>query len=155
MSETESGRSLADAIEFWSDSELWRNFERLRQQTKGKGIVTSSKYLTAPLDSRATAADSDNRLIAERDGIHHQLIRQFMARLSSGDLAATGIEYPLKLDSKPIPIGSELWRHLRPNFTDSSAEGNGLKLIDIRVTKGIAGNLPQAPEDRGGRALDG
>jgi hypothetical protein len=66
--------------------------------------------------------------------IREPLQERFMQKLRSGQLVATALELPLKLESRRTPIPAALWRVLEPDFQKSEASGAGLKLITIEVS---------------------
>jgi hypothetical protein len=92
----------------------------------------------------AEQARHDNHLLDRRDRAWRNLQQDFLARLRSGELTATGYEEPLSLSTERKQVPADLWRALRPNFKNSTATGAGLKLAGLLVRK--LGDTPSQSE---------
>ncbi|MDA8048579.1 MAG: hypothetical protein M0002_00955 [Rhodospirillales bacterium] len=72
------------------------------------------------------------------DGLAHTreaLVSEFKARLTAGELVATGIQPP-SVTRGTIP--AELWDTLQPDFVHSAASGAGFTFVAIRVAESEA-----------------
>jgi hypothetical protein len=96
----------------------------------------------------AEQARHDNHLLDRRDQAWRELQRDFLGRLRSGELVATGYEEPLSLGSERRPVPAALWRSLRPNFKNSTATGAGLKLTGILVQTAEDAPAPVSSTDQ-------
>lgn len=131
--DSRKGLPLAEALKLLSDPELWRAYEQLRLQTTGKRMTSHSSFLARPSAATVAAARADNNLITEREATFHKLVQLFQDRIAAGELLTSAIEHPRRVVSLRIYPKPDLWRRLRLNLGNSSAEGDGLKLLDIRV----------------------
>jgi len=77
--------------------------------------------------------DAINAEIHEKDALLRALVRGMIQRLRRGELVAQGIQSPPTLDSEPVVIPTKLWRILKPDLRDSSAEAEGLRFAAVRV----------------------
>ncbi len=57
----------------------------------------------------------------------------FQRRLKSGELSATGFVSPLTIDAPRIVVPPDKWRILKLDFGNSTAYGEGLKVVSILV----------------------
>jgi hypothetical protein len=96
----------------------------------------------------AVQARHDNHLLDRRDQAWRELQRDFLGRLRSGELVATGYEEPLSLGSERRPVPADVWRSLRPNFKNSTATGAGLKLAGILVRTAEDAPAPVSSTDQ-------
>ena len=96
----------------------------------------------------AEQARHDNHLLDRRDQTWRELQQDFLGRLRSGELIATGLEEPLTLERTRRPIPVYLWQVLRPDFKHSAAVGGGLMISGILVRCGtVADPEPTAVQN--------
>lgn len=74
-----------------------------------------------------------NPPIAAGNELEAAIVDDFRRKLRSGELVATGYRYPVGPDDQRRVVPAEKWDFLRPNWDVSSAEGGGLKFVQILV----------------------
>ncbi len=72
--------------------------------------------------------------------------RRLLQQLKTGELVATGYQVPMSIVDKRQAIPREMWEVLEPDFYNSAAEGEGLKIIKIEVMEApLPGSVPYVP----------
>jgi hypothetical protein len=72
-----------------------------------------------------------------------QLVLQ---QLRSGELVSTGYQLPIAIDAKRQTISRHLWDFLEPDFRQSTAQGEGIKIVRIEVMEApLPGSVPYVP----------
>ncbi len=140
----QEGLPLSDAIRRFADPDQWRRYDQAATAARGR-VRTRLMYVGGePIAGWGAAeqARHDNHLLDRRDQTWRELQQDFLGRLRSGELIATGYEEPLSLGSERKLVPVDLWRALRPNFEKSTATGAGLKLSGILVRKGVDAPAP-------------
>ncbi len=146
----QEGLPLSDAIRRFADPDQWRRYDQAATAARGR-VRTRLMYVGGePIAGWGAAeqARHDNHLLDRRDRAWRELQRDFLGRLRSGELVATGFEEPLSLSSERRPVPADVWRSLRPNFKNSTATGAGLRLAGILVQ--TAEDAPAPASTRGG-----
>jgi hypothetical protein len=131
----QEGLPLSGAIRRFADPDKWRRYDQAATAARGR-VRTRLMYVGGePIAGWGAAeqARHDNHLLDRRDQAWRELQQDFLGRLRSGELVATGYEEPLSLGIERRPVPADVWRSLRPNFKNSTATGAGLKLTGILV----------------------
>jgi len=134
----ELGFTLQEAIERYADVEKWQAYQKAANDVAELQCRTGSmSFALRPLrewddDSGPTQYDTLERV---RQHAEQAVVRDLWMRLYNGELEATGIVFPTRLDSQEERIPPRLFRVVGPNFRESSVEGNGIKIIDVRVRR--------------------
>ena len=84
---------------------------------------------------RLRQAEADNRLIDASERAWHALYADFLSRLQSGELIASGYRVPVDPEIGRQDIPTDLWTVLRPNVRNSSASGGGCQFVAILVSR--------------------
>ena len=149
----EPGLTLQEALEEYTDRDKWRAYQEAYQQLDRQRYRSGSLAITVRGGDAPTAHGA---LKCAYRRAEKAVVADLWQRLMSGELIATGFEWPLRLDSRRDPIPGQLFRGLRPNFRDSSVEGGGFKAVDVRVQRRepaepVAAQAGGAAVDTGGR----
>jgi hypothetical protein len=142
------GLSLLQAMEKYSDPELWAKYQRACPPD-GTGPITY-------YDPRAIRSLG---LKPEHEALLKQLGAKFIDLLHSEALWAIGYATPVELDAEPVLIPPDKWEILRPNVKENSAVGGGLSFSGVRVfdsqadakEHSSAGKKSTQQKNRGGR----
>jgi hypothetical protein len=131
----QEGLPLSDAIRRFADPDKWRRYDQAATAAGGRVRTRLMSVGGEPIAGWGAAeqARHDNHLLDRRDQAWRELQQDFLGRLRSGELVATGYEEPLSLGIERRPVPADVWRSLRPNFKNSTATGAGLKLTGILV----------------------
>ena len=146
----QEGLPLSDTIRRFADPDKWRRYDQAATAARGRVRTRLMSVGGEPIVGWGAAeqARQDNHLLDRRDQAWRELQRDFLGRLRSGELVATGYEEPLSLGSELRPVPADLWRSLRPNFKNSTATGAGLKLTGILVQNAGDGPAPVSSTDQ-------
>lgn len=139
----ERAPALNIAVLLYGDPERVARYHAVRERIGSRRPVYRSRWLEDPrgyLDERedprrAAMQDAVNAEINEKDALWRALVRGLIQRLRRGELVAQGIQSPPTLDSEPVVIPTKLWRILKPDLRDSSAEAEGLRFAAVRVLR--------------------
>ena len=114
--------SLYEALREYSDPDMWQEYERL----KSRDVKSTVLALGEP-------PSPEER---ERWWFQHletALTEAFKAKLEAGELIATGFDNKVPVDAGPQQIPQEAWSILECDFENSSAAGDGVSILGIRV----------------------
>src|SRR5215475_948061 len=145
----ELGLTLQEAIERYADAEKWQAYQKAANDVAELQCRTGSmSFVLRPVrewddDSGPTQYDTLERV---RQHAEQAAVRDLWMRLYSGELEATGIVFPTRIDSQEETIPRHLFRVVAPNFRQSSVEGGGIKIIDVRVRRRACPDPIQLPE---------
>jgi len=136
---------LADAIEQFSDSEIWSRFVKAETACRKKGWVyhrfgESVLFLDKP-------PRGYHVLEARRSQAWAALYNPFISKLQIGTLIATGFLYPAEPPAHEISIPAARWFFLRPLFNSNEAQGGDFRFVGIRV-----GLYPDTKKPRRGKS---
>jgi hypothetical protein len=76
-----------------------------------------------------------DRLQSRYHRLKERLETEFLDKLITGSLAATGFVWPMGLNPKRRAIPAKRWHTLEPDFEASEATGEGLRIVKIQVEK--------------------
>lgn len=165
-SASDDGLTLRDAVERYVGTELWNTYQRAAAQVPARRPPVRSSWMGSDSPNRrgrsSMSQDTYIQLRRERDRAWQIVVQKFKSRLLSGELIATGYEYPVRPGASHIPVPQEYWSFLRPNFRKNSVAGGGLSLIDVWVHRagetaaepplpGQLGPPAEEPSRKGGR----
>src|SRR5262249_19107922 len=107
--EGELGLTLQAALEQYTDRDKWRAYQEAANRVNEQRCrVGSLSIRITPIDKEA-----EYRLLERARKIAWDaLVRDLWARFTSGELIATGIVVPPRLDSRRDPIPGQLFRVL-------------------------------------------
>jgi hypothetical protein len=111
---------LSKALERFSDPSDWNELRSLERY----------EIWIIILGQPETEGD---RLGRRYDWLKRRLEAEFLDKLITGSLMATGSVWPIDLDAKRRVIPATRWRTLEPDFAASEATGGGLRIVEIRV----------------------
>ena len=117
------GLTLEQALETCSPSDSWAEYTALRDYDH-------------PIVGRIDRLESERAGRARFRAVKKKLEDSLVARLRSGELVATAFKAPIGSDSSRTQIEPQLWEVLQPDFAGNSAEAEGIKLINLRITAG-------------------
>jgi hypothetical protein len=147
LADGSEGLALRDAIERFSDPEKWQTYAVAAAAAAGKsrtGFFFVGREPIAGWDAY-DRAQADNQLIDASERAWDALYADFLPRLHSGELVASGYRVPVDPEIRRQVIPGDLWTVLRPNFQNSSARGGGCQFVCIKVH--------QAPATPGGALI--
>ena len=129
---------LLAAIRHFSDLVAWTEFERLLEldaSAEERAGWNASDWARHDFQVSLKLDVARQRLSEGLPAMHRwaQLRTAFRARLQSGELVATGYVKPVRVGDGRIAIPADKWRFLQPDFRNSSAVGEGLKIVDVLV----------------------
>ena len=95
----QEGLPLSDAIRRFADPDKWRRYDQAATAARGRVRTRLMSVGGEPIAGWGAAeqARHDNHLLDRRDQAWRELQRDFLGRLRSGELVATGYEEPLRL----------------------------------------------------------
>lgn len=147
---SDEGETLREALARWGDPNLRAELEAIERVTRGRPHRSRSLHI----EGRAAEAwNEGNAVFGERDKHREALVRSFLDLLISGELIAKGIKFPRHFRSQRVRIEPALWRRLRLDFGNSSAQGDGLHIIDIRVFDRLPPGTSERPKPVSDRKL--
>jgi hypothetical protein len=137
--------TLLDAIRRCSNIDLWTEFEEVIGLPSTKGPTTwndnDQDAYRFRLELRLKAIQERTRLQAQTRGdiealhLWAKLRKEFLSRLRSGSLVATGYAEPVQQDSKHISIPADKWHLLQLDFLNARAGYESLQFVDVRVSE--------------------
>ena len=152
--EDHTGLPLREALEAFSDPERWAAYRRL--PSGGGLLVVHSPYVDGPDAEIANAAARQQHAARrEKQAAWRRLVEAFVARLRAGELVASGVVVPLRVDNPRVAIPAGRWRVLQPDFRRSAAKGGGLEVIDILVRHTVAAPETTSAREHGAAAGPG
>jgi hypothetical protein len=138
---------LSEALEQFADSVLWAeftaNFASIHEARAALHRAAEDQGVIAYYRDRAAETDGEAHKESAQLRLAKSLIQNFNERVQTGELRVTCLQPPL-LGRSRIPV--DLWAKLHLNFRDSSAEGGGYTLTDIRVSispEAVVRDLPK------------
>ena len=108
--------------------------ERFSDQSECKELRSLEPYAITIFVLGAPETESD-RLHSRYHRLKERLESEFLDKLITGSLVATGFVWPMGLNPKRQVIPAPRWRKLEPDFKASEATGGGLRIVEIRVEK--------------------
>jgi len=152
VSDESAGLPLKKALRTYGDPQLLATYEKARAALKRipphPTWLNSSRREREEWRDQYKAAQPASRNAV--DSAWAKLVADFMERLRSGELTATGIKVPVHDESQPIVITRYLWFDLVPDFTRSSAKGRGSEFVGVRVRRASLD-----PDSTAQRVIDG
>jgi len=138
------GCTPEEALRRWCDPVTGQEMRRL----------ASEGYNGPTVISRSSNLESEYyRNIIRYCELRSQQEAELLEKLRAGRLVAVGYDSRLPIDAPPIAIPSGRWpRALSLNFSESTATGGGLTVLDIQIFEGLP-DLARAPPVRSGRAV--
>lgn len=141
------GLTLFEAIERYSDPADWQAYKEAAARVPKRAPPIRSNFVSAGREGSAHGSMGMDhatylRLKHDRNRLWRKLVTAFVEKLCVGPLRTTGFALPLQPDSRRIPMASDLWEVLRPDFRSrnsiqkSIARGGGLAFEQIRVFPG-------------------
>lgn len=130
-----SGLRLGEAIQRFTDEQKWRAYQDAAAAAAGRRRRAVFAIDGEPISGTHVyhRAQADNALVNRKQAAWQDVLADFMARLLSGELFATGLFAPFDAQSQRQAIRAELWAVLKPNFAKSSAKGAGCEVFAVRV----------------------
>ena len=125
-------KSLSDAVEHWGDHQHVAELRRLGEM--GYSEETELAHVLR-------CQTKQDRLLDPFCNLIDRLREDLLDKLRAGSLVSTGFNPANQSDVPRRQIHFDLWRTLKPDFSDNSAQGGGLHIFDILVT-----TSEQAPE---------
>jgi hypothetical protein len=122
------GLSIIDAIEAFTEPTDWKKYCHLHSIAGNRRMVV---YVMDP-DRRALARQHNEAIILLQK-TWREILRAFALALYEGRLIASAIEWPDSPSKQRIQVPAEKWMRLSPIPNDSSARGDGYRLVDILV----------------------
>jgi hypothetical protein len=104
----------------WSDPEAVRQLEDLREYSKPSWLLGGDPTHYDMMHDRW-------RILRE------PLERAMLHRLLRGELIATALQKPRRLDSQRIAVPAEYWEFLILHYESATAEGEEMELVQIRI----------------------
>jgi hypothetical protein len=130
-SAVDGGYTLAEALSRYSDRDVWARYIAIERDCLRAEILF--EHLGYPILD-PTGGDSNwQQLSKKRDSAREILDKNFVSLLCVGKLLATGISMPMLPTSVPVQIPAHQWRVIKPEFTDSTAQGTGIRYEGVRV----------------------
>jgi hypothetical protein len=111
---------LSEALERFSDPSEWKELRSLEP------------YAITIFVLGEPETESD-RLHRRYHRLKERLGAEFLDKLITGSLVATGFVWPIGLNPKRRAIPATRWHKLEPDFEASEATGGGLRIVEIRV----------------------
>jgi len=111
---------LSEALERFSDPSEWTELRSLE------------RYVI-PIFVLGQPETESDRLQSRYHRLKERLETEFLDKLITGSLAATGFVWPMGLNPKRRAIPATRWHKLEPDFKASEATGGGLRIVEIRV----------------------
>jgi hypothetical protein len=133
--EGSEGLSLRDAVERFSP-EKWETYAAAAAaagRTRTRYFFVGDEPIAGRDAYRQAVAG--NRLVDAREQAERALYDDFLSRLQSGELIASGYRVPIDPATGRRAIPTDLWTVLRPNFRNSSARGGGCQFVGIVVSR--------------------
>jgi hypothetical protein len=121
------GETLNGAIEKFTEPNAWFAYCKLKSDAD-----EVRRYVNH--DGRTVIVRQPNPFANRLECSRQKIVADFSQALVEGKLIATAIEWPDGPLKVRIQVPGEKWPRLEFNFGDSSANGDGYRLIDIRVT---------------------
>ena len=137
LADGSEGLSLREAVERFSDPEKWQTHAVAAAAAAGRsrtGFFFVGGEPIAGWDAY-DRAEAGNRLIDASERAWHALYADFLSRLQSGELIASGYRVPVDPAIGRQVIPTDLWTVLRPNVRNSSARGGGCQFVAILVSR--------------------
>jgi hypothetical protein len=95
-----------------------------------------SYYSERPLITILGAPQTENeRMRDQYCRLREPLENDVLGSLRNGRWTATALQLPVTLNSERIRVPAHFWRFLELDFKTASAEGNGLKLVEIEIER--------------------
>jgi hypothetical protein len=92
------------------------------------------EYAARPIGFILGAPPSHYEIMHERYFQARQPLEDFViAKLRAGEWTAAALEMPVTLHSERIRVPVAFWKFLQLNFTEATAEGLDLKLVEIEI----------------------
>jgi hypothetical protein len=133
--EGSEGLSLRDAVERFSP-EKWETYAAAAAaagRTRTRYFFVGDEPIAGRDAYRQAVAG--NRLVDAREQAERALYDDFLSRLQSGELIASGYRVPIDPAIGRQVIPADLWTVLRPNVPNSSARGGGCQFVSVLVSR--------------------
>ena len=147
MSDEDEGLPLAEAVRTYSDPQLWEAYQSAR--VKLHSIPPRPRWIDSSREQREAWLDRYERALpaahADLNTAFQALAACFKPRLRRGELVATGTEWPVTMDSKPMVIPAHLWDVLVLDLDKGTVRAGGLLIVGVRVRP-----ASERDADRGG-----
>jgi hypothetical protein len=113
-----------EALRHWCDPDAVKAMERLSYYSE-----------RIPMTILGYPATEDERMHGQYCRLREPLENVVLSRLRDGAWIATALQLPVTLNSERIPVPAYFWRFLELDFKTASADGNGLKLVEIEIER--------------------
>jgi hypothetical protein len=112
------------ALRCWCDPDAVKAMEQLSYYSE-----------TIPITFLGGPPTEDERMHDQYRRLREPLENVVLSSLRNGEWIATALQLPVTLNSERIPVPAHFWRFLELDFKTASADGNGLKLVEIEIER--------------------
>jgi len=132
------GLPLQQALEQYADRDKWRAFCEAATRKRQRQLKCGSLRITVRHVSEWADYDGPSEIdeiLAASERAERVVVGDLWAQLYRGELIATGIECPPRMDSERRHVPRNLFRILSPRFGESSLVGPDIKIVDVLIQR--------------------
>ncbi len=133
------GVPLQQALEKYADRERWLAFCSATARKREHQYHQGSLWITTRRVNEWEDCDDIDESFTACERAERAVVGDLWMRLYSGELIATGIECPPRLDSERRKIAPHMFRILSPRFGESSLVGPDIKIVDVLIRPALEG----------------